>query len=425
MLKTYIAKLDNIRVHPKNFAAGEFCLRFTGFAKKDLPTFRQTANPVTIVQIEVQVLPSFRSYALKPCNRLTFAFRDQDDEERLYWNFMPGGFGPFVNDGWVEIDVSESPRGTDYVYPLFSDDGFTRSTVQKIIPHHSLSDFCNLMALAPPGNVISHSFNLFPIPLHANYRYYGIYVGQGMTTCLQSDSRSDPTIFFDLGGGTPLLKQDYPLIKGALHARLSAAENILILSHWDDDHWRLMCWDQVLMNKMRWLAPNTNISDPLFRDHRIQQSLLSKALMLCASDFYGTVSHKMHFECFRHPNLKDKNYDGIYTILRRHETHGAVEALMTGDLPYRKVKAALGTSAFDHRFSSVVVPHHGDSESARHVPVPSPHARALAFFSAGDAQSYNHPRQASLDAHHRFSSINCRMEIQNKARQLFDADTLL
>ena len=100
---------------------------------------------------------------------------------------------------------------------------------------------------------------------------------------------------------------------------------------------------------------------------------------------------------------------------------------MTGDLPYSKVLAHQGVAHLDGRFSSVVVPHHGDSASKIAIPLPASPKSSIAFFSAGNHAGYNHPRTASINAHAKktYDVINCREDIAAGKNMLLDDVKLL
>jgi len=80
---------------------------------------------------------------------------------------------------------------------------------------------------------------------------------------------------------------------------------------------------------------------------------------------------------------------------------GRERVLAAGDCVYERFTSdnnphikALHT----HRYSAVVVPHHGDKASAKAI-VPAARDGAKAFFSAGTHQGYKHPTAESLNAH--------------------------
>lgn len=416
--KTFIARLESEDAQPKNFGEGGACYRFHGFEKHQLSDF-VGSNGVKIFEIELDL----KDVTICVCG----------DRECQAGPMVFIGGAALKEGEWLQIELKLDGKGNSYFYPLFSEGVSYNAEISSVNAHRSLENSCRLLQIANSlGVKVKSGPPIINLTNSRNYQYLGFYVGQGMTTCLMEKEGNGPTVFFDLGGGAPLLKQNYPGYKTNLHNVLAKdEENYLVLSHWDSDHWRILCWDQKLWETLLWFAPDTDIPDPKFQDEKIREFLSSGRLSLIDGDFSCSVSDTIKFDCFRHVHSKKANYDGVYTIIYATDgTKRSAESLMTGDLPYRKVKhhqqGRLQGDNFDNRFCSVVVPHHGDEKSAKGVPVPLG-GNSIAFFSAGDHESYDHPRQSSLDAHkERFAKIiDCKDEIRKGAKSLLSSAVLL
>jgi beta-lactamase superfamily II metal-dependent hydrolase len=404
-----IAKFESLQAQTANYGEGIQCLRLHGFQANDLQKITN-GQPARIYEIELDVKELLKA----SCGDLR----------------CPTCFPWNVNrrHTWLALMLLPSQNSDSCFYPLFGEEEVTRFSIKRMRYHRSMDRFCSLPNIARQLGAIS---GILPASLNSGnlrYQFHGIYVGQGMATCLVEEKRAGPTIFFDLGGGTPLKKPDYPRYSGKLRALLSKdGGDFFILSHWDSDHWRIFCWDNLLQSKLQWYAPDTNISDPKFLDPFLQSCLSSGKLKLVDASFATSVSGADGFECYRHIHKGKKNYDGIYTILYLTKEGKRLQSLMTGDLPYSKVLAHQGVAHLNDKFNSVVVPHHGDGASRLAVPLPALPKLSIAFFSAGDHAGYNHPRAASINAHTRktYDVINCRADIVAGKRMLLDYVQLL
>jgi beta-lactamase superfamily II metal-dependent hydrolase len=248
-------------------------------------------------------------------------------------------------------------------------------------------------AVAAPSQPITRSTTSPPKELLA------FHVGQGMCSVLQFDNLS---YLIDAGAGTPVRREAYTSNvhkHGGTFANeltnVLAKQVHMVLSHPDSDHWRLLDWDAAILKKITEIFVPDNVANIVLSDKSIKPKLVPTT-HLTVRDPAGARS----LEAYRsQPIVHNDNGECLVVIA----TVADKKALLPGDYAYvRMARDNLTTiSGIQHQsFDAVVVPHHGDLQSASAVVKPTVPHQSIAFFSAGNHLGYHHPRAESLTAHH-------------------------
>ena len=306
---------------------------------------------------------------------------------------------------WFKVDVDPKRRAADYYYQTFSDSdpiyfellGVEATTLQQPGGAGGAAPPEVLMAATP-----AHWAASLPADDPYEVEWYpgdhvlrAFHVGQGM--CSLVDNGEDG-ILLDAGAGKPITRRLYLDKAKPLRNDLAVAVKrlsgwlLMIASHTDYDHWKLLAWDPALLERVATIAVPDGVNHLLFKDRAIIDKChgVSSMRMLLGSSASLTVLRSK-------PATVDANGDCLVAVFERSNHR----ALIPGDYVYSRMNSDGSTRIARLRratYDVVIVPHHGDKASASDVFRPASET-AQAFFSAGTHQGYKHPTEESLDAH--------------------------
>lgn len=302
---------------------------------------------------------------------------------------------PRLASQWLRLDVKYISRGKNYLYQTFSTDQPRFFEVVSLQPHEG--------PIIPPlpathftGVETQDIAEDWPfgrsVPSNQKFIFDTFHVGQGMCSLVHDESQG---ILLDIGAGKPVTRDVYQqkLISNDLSALVSAMHSLLlVISHADSDHWRIMAWDPALLNRIdKIYAPSGAIS----------LAMQDKAVNKKIHGLGDTTWHLSSSTTIRFwksdPSFNDENGKCLVAVFDR-EGH---QVLVPGDYVYKRFKSDANTginTLHKSSYLAVVVPHHGDEASGQDV-VPPAGVDAKAFFSAGTHQSWRHPTDYSLKAH--------------------------
>ncbi|MBB4607273.1 beta-lactamase superfamily II metal-dependent hydrolase [Xanthomonas arboricola] len=219
-------------------------------------------------------------------------------------------------------------------------------------------------------------------------------VGQGMASFVYNDIGG---FLIDAGAGTPIKRKDYTsgsLTSNDLMARVNGRTVTFVLSHGDEDHWRILRWDAQLCGQIvSFVIPNTRPSIAFF-----DKTIKPRVRQLSGHSFLSLSATKK-LSLFRtSPKTPTSNNDGIVALFE----DGPNAVLMPGDCVYKELaldKDAAVQALVARNYCAVVVPHHGDFASSLNVPIAQSAGISKAFFSAGNHVKYKHPTPGSETSH--------------------------
>lgn len=301
---------------------------------------------------------------------------------------LPDGAFDVLEDFWFYIKIEPSTEITDsYAYPAFTE---------------ASASYFNVMTVQIVGGLklplLEASHPEHKVVRASRATLSAFHVGQGMCSLY---SYGDQRYLLDAGAGTPIKREVYrrrrfqdgtPFIN-ELRTALGENEVIVIISHADSDHWRLLEWDLDLLNQAKVIYFPMGVTNLISRS----KQLMGKLQALADHTFrFDSVNALSVYRTSR------ANTDNNGSALVAEAKCNGRNALVPGDYVYERIKSDSGAdlAALAHQaYHAVVVPHHGDSASSREVPTAQKSAGPIAFFSAGTHPTYRHPRQVSLDAH--------------------------
>lgn len=301
---------------------------------------------------------------------------------------------PEVNSTWFCLELEYRPKERNYLYRTFSND---RPHYFKIV---SLRAVTAGPVLSPPSMLnftlararkLAAPWPFTPNPSGKPFVFDTFHVGQGMCSLVHDGSNG---ILLDLGAGKPVTRPEYQ--SGTLHNDLRIAiaplkHLVLVISHADSDHWRIMGWDPALLNDIDEIyAPNGAISLAM-----TDKAVKKKIHGLEDTTWHLNSTTTLHL-WKSDPSHHDENGNCLVAVFNR----AGRRVLAPGDYVYKRFKSDTNTGintlhAAD--YAAVVVPHHGDEASATHLVTAANGAKA--FFSAGTHKKWGHPTQLSLDEH--------------------------
>ncbi|MDP3350691.1 MAG: hypothetical protein Q8S92_16995 [Hydrogenophaga sp.] len=306
---------------------------------------------------------------------------------------------------WFRVDCEVVSQSAEYFYRTFSAD----EPVYVHVEHPFKVDIGDLDGSGPastgrlamltqlsvqqnPGSHVERQPD-FP-PTGGEYAFHALHVGQGMSSLVHNESFG---ILLDAGAGKPVTRDRYldkaKPFQNDLRTLIAPLSRLkMVASHTDYDHWKLLAWDPALLKKVETILVPDGTDHLLFKD----QAVISKCIGIGSMTL--SLNHNTSIALHRaKPSDMDSNGNCLVAVFDRE----GVQVLAPGDYVYSRFKSDGNPnikSLLNNAYEAVIVPHHGDKESANDVVTPASES-AKAFFSAGTHQGYKHPTVESLQAH--------------------------
>jgi beta-lactamase superfamily II metal-dependent hydrolase len=291
---------------------------------------------------------------------------------------------------WYQVDL-KGHTGLSYHYPTFTsaDVDPTFCTLENIEPVLASSPMPELPTPPTADSVDLFLNNQPPLPLSL----HTFHVGQGMCSLLDDGVNG---VLFDIGAGKPVIRRTYPTIKNELVGSIAGLQSLnIILSHADEDHWRILQWDSSIRAKVRHIFVPSGSRSLSFQDRSIRGTIRSSGGFVHQLAGNGILSVTK-----AQPVQVDNNGICLISTIALP----GVTTLLPGDYTYDRFITDINPAVrqlHSNSYDSIVVPHHGDARSSLNVPAPGTTRSRIpiAFFSAGTHQGYHHPTNVSLTAH--------------------------
>ncbi|SFU97324.1 hypothetical protein SAMN05216350_11043 [Polaromonas sp. YR568] len=365
------------------------CIRFIGVRDEDFneQSFTQGSDGVATFVVDVDASTSKAPESTEPSRGQS---NPNSDLLQIDWNKFcetPEDCKTCTEASglWYKITYNIDPRGSSSTYATF---GATAGTTQSI-------QVLAISSLPGPTPAPFRPYTRRPdSALQRTYSLLAFEVGQGMCNLICSDVDG---YIFDAGAGTPITKAKYVsgFMRHDLHDQIQRLPEAVefFLSHGDQDHWRMLAWDDRLINKISIFVVPSGMKSIAFFDVKVKPRVRELSSHLPK----WQLAPQTYLSVYRtRPPQKTSNNDGLIAVFERD----GEKAILPGDCTYKEMRKDLdpGVSNLPSNvYKAVVVPHHGDKESSYDVP-PS-QANGIAFFSAGNHPTFNHPRPESEAAH--------------------------
>jgi beta-lactamase superfamily II metal-dependent hydrolase len=372
---TYVCQAESFFA-AKDYIRGGRCVRFTGTYEEQIDLLESDAG-ISTFTIDVDYWEFAAMHA-------GYSFVDTFAAWHLSTLFDEKEEAIEAYSQWYELKFRQEPKGLSYLYPSFSSE-------QPI--------FLQLVSIRSLGNTLPQPrvlLNLGNAPLSSTprrtqnaYHLDAFHVGQGMCSLVSNGTNG---VLLDAGAGKPVTRKQYPDIRNDLITTVRQLSTLdLIISHPDADHWRLLDWDPTLVSKIRHIIVPSGTASLALKNRSVVKKVRS------TDSFVAQLNPQESLSVFRSsPSKSDRNGECLIALFCK----GNKMALIPGDYVYERFSSdgnsqikALASGIFD----GVIVPHHGDTASSKHVVQGSASSRA--FFSAGTHQKYKHPRKTSIKAH--------------------------
>jgi hypothetical protein len=209
-------------------------------------------------------------------------------------------------------------------------------------------------------------------------------VGQGTWQGVLHGKTRAPFAYIDTGGGVLYNRKTFPK-----DFEPPPAVPLVILSHWDWDHWSSATRYRSLLNAT-WITPSVS-AKPIQR--RFAMDLIRNGtLRALPKRWTGALQHG----CLRLEGCsgRTENDRGLAVTVYSRRNTGRT-CLLPGDAAYRYIPSVSGPSP--ELFDALCMSHHGGRLHSSDYPVPEP--KAVAANSAGPGNTYKHPLFRTLSEH--------------------------
>lgn len=207
-------------------------------------------------------------------------------------------------------------------------------------------------------------------------------VGQGSAIGV-FDKDLNPIIYFDLGGGAYWNKHTYPNIK----TFPVNGNPIVILSHWDFDHYESIKANPTYYAGCKIIAPLQKTTPSI----RKFAALISSNLYLIDKEL-GKGKNFSFIKLFKCTGQK-RNDSGLGIILDLKKDENISEILLPGDSQYYFIKQRKEVDA-------ICVSHHGGKlYNKRGFPIPKEKGNGYCVYSYGLHNTYSHPKHETIQEH--------------------------
>lgn len=296
---------------------------------------------------------------------------------------------------WYRIEVAwETENRHGYAYKTFED---SEPRYFELISCTPADDRIELLPLPEHK---SREISLLPDPTenilssgNSSWMLFSFHVGQGMCSLV---SNGESGVLLDLGAGIPVTRSRYIHEKAFRNDLAQAVEPLstlyLVLSHADQDHWRILAWDKAIRDKIIKIFVPKGAKSLAFKDPSvIKKTVESTDLKINLS------TNSCHIKVYRSkPSQIDDNGECLVSVF---ET-SSKRALIAGDYVYHRFSTDHNPdikNLHNLEFDAVIVPHHGDHASSVNIVRSS--NNAVAFFSAGTHRGYGHPTKSARIGH--------------------------
>lgn len=200
----------------------------------------------------------------------------------------------------------------------------------------------------------------------------------GHAACVVFSNGSQPFGYFDVGAPMFFNQRSFPR---HLDHRF-ATDGLVILSHWDFDHFALAIRYPQLKS-LKWFAPKQPVGP---NTARFQKSLGSRLKFITGDVDIGGMLLR---QCTG-ASSRDRNATGYAFRIERKDAG----ILLPGDADYQWLPPVIARG-----INRIMLPHHGAAGSP--PPYPDGRPNPIAVVSYGVPNTYRHPNEGQIDAHRR------------------------
>lgn len=300
------------------------------------------------------------------------------------WNAMR------ENARWLALELEDVPSPTARIVKhydnLFADGGVRYlKTVQQVYGPTSdeLDKLVDTSGIPDADPLLIENLLITPEIASGPVGAVAVYdVGQGnCNAVLRGDDA--PLLYFDFGGGVLDHATTFP---STLQSFCFTTEPMIVLSHWDWDHWS-SAYRDVRAFEHTWIAPRQEFG----AIHAACASRIGTNLLFWPTTVSTLGVGSIQIEKCTSRG-KNRNHTGLALIV----TADGHKILLPGDARYTAFPSGKpGAGAV----LSVVAPHHGADMRSAHVPTSTGHAEGKAAYSCGDPNRYDHPRWRAMELH--------------------------
>jgi len=211
-------------------------------------------------------------------------------------------------------------------------------------------------------------------------------VGQGNACCVNNGDF--PLFYFDIGGGANFNHFTYPVPRVFNHSPY----NIIVLSHWDEDHYETARRSYYLQSEFTFIAPVQHVTP---RNLKFIAELISHGanLLLLPRTF---VSHTFSVGTLKRciGNNYSKNNCGLALHLKFQKEDDISSVLLPGDAQYKYIP-----NIQNEEFDGLIASHHGGRLTLPRTMPNTLVENGCIVYSYGDNNIYGHALQNTITCH--------------------------
>lgn len=319
----------------------------------------------------------------------------------------------FNGKSYILMRFNIDKESKSYFYKSYSEDDPVNITIESLyFLEHGTNDYYNFnrynsLALSYINDIDFTCTSNISISHCKEFELIVYSVGQGMCSLLHNGEEG---YLLDAGAGKPVIRGNYQkktIINELRHDITRLKKLSLILSHLDSDHFRIIRWDAQLLEKIKKIYIPSGFSWLDSKQSGFEKKVIAiKSISIKSPNM---VLKGLRTKPQNSSHLKNDNELICYLTLNNDK-----HLLYPGDYTYSKIQSDKNPDIpplILSNFDFVVVPHHGDHDSQYCIPSPQTHSSSIAFFSAGNHSTWNHPHSESVDEHIKkgFNTLICRL----------------
>ncbi|HEY1629803.1 MAG TPA: hypothetical protein VGF56_00710 [Rhizomicrobium sp.] len=285
--------------------------------------------------------------------------------------------------GWHQLYLDYEAGGPALVYPSLQAPG--RPAYVRALQHVSYQKAADLDLAFSLDDSLSDRLQIEAAISRDSIEYVTVYdVGQG-GACGLNGRHGFPQLYFDFGGGVLAHKPTYP---AALTDFCFTEKPVVVLSHWDWDHWSSA--DRfTAATALTWIAPNQKIG-PIHA--AFAAMVVANGRLLIWPSGLALAQNAQTTIRIRKCTGSGRNHSGLAAEV--DGPNGDLPILLPGDARYSAIPNALATL-----YASIVVPHHGADMKNAAVPESPMHPFGRLVYSCAGVNNFGHPRAVTKKTH--------------------------
>ncbi len=362
------------------------------FKKEYIVFIEQVEEKANSVQLILDAIEQIQFEEIREDNIINNDFIQRIPTQIFTLSLTKKQYQALEESSWLYIAVSNVP--TEIPVSLYNDVFFSDEPKQLFIENMEPKNIENKKKIFSMDIFDKFKYDEFQLnsslySLSQNANKVIVYnVGQGNCNGI-CNSDGIPLMYFDFGGGVYQNTKTYPGNNENPKQISFCKVPLVLLSHWDWDH---MASVRIAKHKdikdSNWIVPKQEIG---ITHLKVAVDLHNRGnLKVWPNDLKVLVVNNLEIQKISATDKKDRNNNGlVVTIKINKDSYVLLPADANYDLIDNKKEHYIG----------LVATHHGAESHGCLNDIPLAKEKGKIVYSFGSNNTYNHPKQFSLDAH--------------------------